>query len=300
MRTEPGRYILSVLAALISFSASSQEIFVRGGFVEDSLVIGQNINYWVAAEYPPIMEMVFPDSNADFSPFEWADKQYFPSQLVGKQAYDSTVYTLRSFEIDPVQYLQLDAFILNHTDSIRFTIPMDSIYLAELAPVVTDTTALKTNLTYQAVGQQFNYPLFYYILAGLVLLILLLLLIFGKRISRYFRLRRLARDYRTFSEALDTYVSSLKKEPSAELAEKALSLWKIYQQKLDKVAFTTFTTKEILSLKFANELENPLKSIDRAVYGNRADKNLYQEFQLIENFTQERYQKRVEKIRHGK
>jgi len=300
MRTGPGSYILSALVVLLSLPAFSQKIFIRGGFAEDSLVIGQNVNYWMAAEYPPEVEMVFPDSNADFSPFEWAGKQYFPSRLIGKQAYDSAVYTLQSFSVDPVQYFQPEAFILNNTDSNRFIVPVDSIYLTELAPVVTDTTTLKTNLDYQAVNQQFNYPLLYYILGGLVLLIILFLLIFGKQIIRYFKLRRLAKDYRKFSEALDAYVSSLKKDPSADLAEKALALWKKYQQKLDNVAFTTFTTKEILSLKFANELEGSLKSIDRAVYGNRADKNLYQEFQLIENFTLERYKKRVEQIRHGK
>ena len=133
-----------------------------------------------------------------------------------------------------------------------------------------------------------------------MLLSIVLLLIFGKKIIKYFKLKRLAKDYRTFSEALDAYVNSLKQEPSPRLAEQALSLWKSYQQKLEKVAFTTLTTKEILALSFANELENPLRSIDRAVYGNRTDDNLYQEFQLIENFAQERYHKRVDEIKYGK
>lgn len=296
----PDSYFLMIMMALISLPAFTQEVSTRGGFTEDSLVIGQKINYWVAAEYPLAMEMIFPDSNANFSPFEWVGKQYFPSQLIGEQVYDSTIYTLQSFEIDPVQYLQLNAFVLNDTDSIQFSIPIDSIYLTELAPVVTDTTTLKTNIDYQAVSRQFNYPLLYYICGGLALLIIILLLIFGSRIIRYFRIRRLAKDYRTFSEELDTYVSLLKKEPSSELAEKALSLWKRYQQKLDKVAFTTLTTKEIMTLKSTDELGSPLKLIDRAVYGGQANETLYREFQLIENFARERYQKRINEIRYGK
>lgn len=300
MLAGPGRMYLSALVLLASLPIFGQKVEVRGGFVEDSLIIGQNFNFWIVAEYPPKMEMIFPDSSANFSPFEWADKRYFPSRLIGERAYDSTVYTLQSFEIDPVQYFKLDAFILHNSDSIRFSTPLDSIFLTELAPVVTDTTSLKSNLLYQSVSRQFNFPLFYYIAGGLVLLIIVLLLIFGKQIIRYFRLKRLEKDYKAFGEALDGYVRALKQEPSSDLAEKALSHWKKYQQKLDKIAFTSFTTKEILSLRFTNELENPLRSIDRAVYGNRVDETLYQEFQLIENFAQERYQKRVDEIKYGK
>ncbi len=294
------RNSLLITIALLSFRVFSQEIKVEGGFVQDSLIIGEYIDFWITAEYPPEMEMIFPDSNANFGSFEWTSTEYFPSKLIGSKAFDSTIYTVQSFEVDAVQYLALDAFILKGTDSIPFKVPLDSIYLAELAPVVTDTTSLKENLNYQAVGQQFNYPLFYYIAGGLVAFALIAMAIFGKRIVKYYKLRKLAKDYRLFSETLDKYVLSLKKEPNAEQAEKALSHWKKYQQKLDKVGFTTFTTKEILALAFTHELANPLKSIDRAVYGKRAEETLYQEFQLIENFAQERYQKRVDNIKYGK
>lgn len=300
MRAEHGKYFVSILLVLTASWLCAQEVHVRGGFVEDNLRVGQPVTFWLVAEYPPALEMVFPDSNARYGTFEWIATTYYPTQLIDGAAYDSTAYTLQSFEIDQKQFLKLEAFILNADDTVSYSTPWDSIFLTELAPVVTDTTQLKTNLDFQVVGSRFNYPLMYYVLGGLALLLILLALIFGRQIIKYFKLRGLARDYRLFSEALDGHIGALKKEPTALQAEQAVLLWKKYQQRLEKLAFTTLTTKEILDLKFTSELANPLKSIDRAIYGKHTDERLYQEFQLIENFAQERYKQKVSDIKHGK
>lgn len=299
MQEGQGKLII-VLFLFLSYPCHSQEIQLKGGFVEDSLVIGQKINYWISATYPATMEMVFPDSNSSFAPFEFASKTYFPTELRGEMAFDSTVYTLQSFEIDPVQFLYLNAIILSLEDSTVLKSPLDSIYLTELAPLVSDTTKLKTNLDYQAVDRHFNYPLMYYILGGLVLLVVIILLVFGKRILKYLKVKKLERDHRTFSEAFSQYIHNLKNTPDPESAEKALSTWKRYQQRLDKVAFATFTTKDILDLDFTQELKDPLKSIDRVVYGKRVQENVYQDFQQIEDFTDERFLKKVAEIKYGK
>lgn len=300
MREGRGKSWLAAIAILCSLNLSAQEITVKGGFIEDSLLIGQDVRFWMSATYPPSMEMIFPDSLYSFNPFEISGKQYFPTQVVDDHAYDSTIYTLQSFEIDQVQYLKLIAVVLNGSDSVVLETPQDSIYLTELAPVVTDTTTLKTNLDYQLVNTQFNYPLMYYIIGGLVLITIILLLIFGKRIIKWLKLRKLRSQYEQFSEVFNSYIRKLKVDPDPELAEKALVLWKSYQQRLDKVPFSVLTTKEILSHDFAQELEQPLKSVDRVVYGKREQEDIFQDFEQIEDFTQDRYSKKVEEIKNGK
>ena len=76
--------------------------------------------------------------------------------------------------------------------------------------------------------------------------------------------------------------------------------WKNYQQQLDKVPFSVMTTKEILNQDFATELNKPLKSIDRVVYGKRVQENIFQDFEQIDNFTQDRYSKKIAEIKDGK
>lgn len=300
MRDGQGKRWLLIIAFLCTQNLTAQEITVKGGFVEDSLLIGQDVNFWMAATYPPELEMVFPDSLYTFTPFEFSGKTYFPTEVIGGLAYDTTVYTIQSFGIDKVQYLKLPAVILNGTDSTVIETPLDSIFLTELAPVVTDSTKLKTNLDYQAVDRQFNFPLMYYILAGLILLIIIALLIFGKRILKWMKLRRLRTQYEQFSEIFNEYIKKLKVDPEPELAEKALIFWKNYQQQLDKVPFSVMTTKEILNQDFATELNKPLKSIDRVVYGKRVQENIFQDFEQIDNFTQDRYSKKIAEIKDGK
>lgn len=300
MRERRGKYWLVIIALICSFGINGQEITVKGGFVEDSLMIGQDVNFWMSATYPPDMEMVFPDSLYSFAPFEISYKTYFPTALKEGLAYDSTIYTIQSYEIDKTQYLKLPAVILNGADSTKLETPLDSIFLTELALNVSDTTALKTNLDYQLVGTQFNYPLMYYVIGGLILLIIILLLIFGRKIIKWFKLRRLRSQYEEFSEAFNAYIKKLKVDPDPELAEKALVLWKGYQQRLDKVPFSVFTTKEILSQEFTQELEQPLRSVDRVVYGKRVQEDVFQDFEQIEDFTQERYSKKVEEIKDGR
>ncbi|MEP1032772.1 hypothetical protein [Ekhidna sp.] len=300
MQEGQGKWLLTMVAVLFSWNLSAQEISVRGGFIEDSLLIGQDVRFWMSATYPPSLEMVFPDSLYSFSPFEISGKQYFATQIKNNLAYDSTVYTIQSFEIEKIQYLKLPAVILNGSDSTVIETPLDSIFLTELAPIVSDTTSLKTNLDYQLVDTQFNFPLMYYVLGGFILLTIILLLIFGKKIIKWIKLRRLRSQYEQFSVVFNNYIKKLKVDPDPDLAEKALVLWKNYQQRLDKVPFTVFTTKEILSQDFTQELEKPLMSVDRVVYGKRTQEDVFQDFEQIEVFTQDRYSKKVEEIKDGR
>ncbi len=302
MREGLGKICFLILAVAIgTCQVSAQKISVRGGFFEDSLLIGKDVNYWIAATYPSNLEMVFPDSLFDFSPFEYSSKTYFPSQLTADGlAYDSTIYQIQSFEIDPVQYVQLPTIILNGEDSTIINTPLDSIYLTEFAPIVTDSTELKTNLDYQTVDTQFNYPLFYYILGGLFLVVILLGAIFGRKIIKWYRLRRLRKRFEEFIEIFREHIKKLKVDPNPSLTEQTLILWKKYQERLDGVPFSVLTTKEILKESFTQELELPLKSIDRVVYGKKVQEDIYQEFHQMEEFTQHRYSKKLEEMKNGK
>lgn len=300
MREGRGKYYTLLVFVICAFNVYAQEISVKGGFVEDSISIGQDVHFWISASYPPDLEVIFPDSLYDFAPFELSYKTFFPSEIKEGMAYDSTVYSLQSFEIDKIQYLKLRATLLKEYDSTFISTGMDSVFLKELLSVVSDSTQLKTNLAYQLVDTEFNYPLMYYILGGLIILIILLLLIFGKRIAIWIKTRRLKKQYEQFSEKLGSYITTLKVNPEPALAEETLTFWKNYQQKLDKIPFSVYTTKEILSQSFTSELANPLKSIDRVVYGNRMQENIYQDFQQLEDFSQDRYVKKIAEIKYGK
>lgn len=276
-----------------------QEIRVRTGFVQDSLGIGEPVQYWLSANYPAQMEVILPDSAYDFSPFEIIDREFIPTVADGNMAYDSAIYTLQSFEIDLVQYLSIDALVLEGADTVVLSSNPDSIYFRELVVAVTDTTQLKTNLAYREVDGVFNYPLWSFIALGIFVLMILTLIIFGKKIARNFRLKKLRKEYEQFSYKISLHINKLKEEPAPQVAEDALSDWKKYLERLEKVPYSKYTTKEILAFDNNQELKDTLKIIDRTIYGKVEQKEIFKSFQDIEDFTQHRYTMALDRIKNG-
>ena len=281
---------------------SAQEVQIKGGFVQDSLGLGTDIHFWITAAYPAQMEIFFADSNANFSPFEYASKYYQPTQLRGDIAFDSTVYALQSFEIDLVQYLQLPAYLVAAKDSLTLFTPLDSIYFQELVPIaaVSDTTGLIQNTAYVSVTRFFNFPLFWIIIAVIILIVILVAAIYGKRIRRAFIVRRLKKEQRLFSNYFAPIVENLKTSPDQQGAEKGLIVWKKYMERLEAKPISKLTTKEILAFEFTNELENPLNSIDRSVYGRFINEELYKSFQALDEYAQHRCNVQIEYLKNGK
>ena len=296
------RFFFISIYTLCTIIASGQEIKINGGFIEDSLQLGNTVHYWITAEYPKEIELLFADSNHNFTPFEYFDKFFIETKLINDNAFDSAVYSFQSFEIDPVQKLQLPIFIIQSDDSLVLTTPLDSIFFMELVPLqqVSDTSQLIQNTKYNPVNQLFNYPLLWIILAVLLFLVLLIFLIYGRRIKNYFVIRRLKKEYSLFSNLISQCINAIKENVDRNWATKGLVHWKNYLEKLEHKPFSKLTTKEILELEFTSELKEALRTIDKSVYGNQRDKELYKSFQDIEDFTQHRFQMKIESIKNGK
>ena len=299
MRNVLVKYIFGGLMLMVNLSLHAQKVEVTGGFIEDSLKIGENIHYWMKATYPKQLDVILPDSNYTFAPFEYAEKYYVPSVLREDEVTDSAVYTLQSYEIDPVQYLSLTAYVINKGDSIKISVDEDSIYFQELVPQVSDTTQLKQNLSYQDANTITNYPLILIILGLLIVIALVILLVFGGRIRKYLKLRKLRKEYEKFSERLTVSIRQLKNAADQKEAELALVEWKSFLETLEERPYTKLTTKEIMSLGVADELKESLRNIDRCVYGGVTDETLYKDFQSIEDYTQHRYMVVTEEIKNN-
>lgn len=249
------------------------------------------------------MDIVFPDSTYDYSLFEFERKTFFPTQTDSLYSYDSAVYYLTTFEVDSIQYLKLPIFVINDNDSTAIFTETDSVILQHIVKKIPDKTPLadmplKENTSYLPISLQFNYP---YLIIGIILLIiiiLLILIIFGKRIKKWWKLRRLKKHYLSFKDKFHK-ARAEKEHNKPEHAEHIILIWKSYMEKLSGEPYTKYTTKEIYLHHKNDELRKGLKAIDRSIYsGKSSPENLSPAYQELENYADLQYKKRVEEIKH--
>jgi len=291
-----------VLVFFVSAGSVAQGIRVHGYLKKDSAAIGEIIPYILTASYPRDRQVVFPDSTYTFAPFEYHSRLYFPTRTSGDTSYDSAVYFLTTFEIDSVQPVSLPVYLIQardslpvyaHTDSLRLnfrvTIPLDSVSVQQLP--------LKANTLYQRVQWLFNYPV---LVVGIIVLVIALIvswLLFGKRIRKYFALRRMRRTYLSFQERFVHAVENLGVEGTPRNAEEALLLWKRYMEELEQYPFTKSTSREILRRYSSNLLGTALRNIDRAIYGGYDASR--DPFVYLQTYSREQFEKREAELKNG-
>ena len=122
-------------------------------------------------------------------------------------------------------------------------------------------------------------------------------IIFGKRIRKYFLIKRLKRDYAAFMSSFSRSLDRLSSESTSRAAEETLILWKSYMENLEQYPYTKSTSKEILRLASDQLLRQALQAIDGSIYGGRVSS--VEAFTMLRNFSQQRFQKKEEEVMNG-
>ena len=296
-------YLCGIL--LSGGGAYAQALKPSGYFLQDTIKVGQPIEYTLTFRYPSELEVVFPDEKHSFLPFEYIDRNFIPTKSDSTTSVDSVVYTLMTFELDSLQTLALPVYVIGAdregaVDSTAIYADIDSVHLQQLITQMPDSLDLKENKAYLDVPLQFNYP---YLLIGLGILAALLLivyLVFGDKIRKQWKLRRLRKDHKRFQEQFSESMAQLEQTPDKQLSEHTLVVWKRYMERLEQAPYTKMTTKEIIKLPSEQELTDDLKAIDRSIYGHHLNGELIGHFKHLEKHTDHRYEQRYRDIKHGR
>lgn len=301
------RVVFILISLYGSFSVCAQGdhgVQVRGGFFEDSLLVGDQVRFYLSATYNKDLTILFPDSAYNFEPFEFEHKRYFSTQTKDGISYDSVIYHLSTFEVDPVQYLSLKVFQVNASDCTQYVSNIDSIKLTPLVTLKLDTIPveklpLKINDTYHYVSRFFNYPVAIIIVSALLVIAAIVWFVFGKRIRKHFKTKRLVKAHQKFIETYTRQVTALKNSFTASRAEHAVLLWKKYMEQLEAKPYTSLTTRETQSIDNDAELFQNLKTIDGAVYGYVHDHTVVTSLEHLQAFADKRFHHQLGKLKHG-
>ncbi|WP_448519397.1 hypothetical protein [Rhodoflexus sp.] len=287
--------VLMVVGTSICFA---QQVKPSGTFNKKSVKIGEPVAYTLVFRYPASMEVRFPDTLFNYKPFELLSKKHFNTRTDhAGMSIDSTIYTLATFQTDSILFFTLPAIVLRNGDTTAIAADSAAILIEKIIPAAdAEQAKLISTTDYFVVDRGLNYP---YIIAGLSGFLLLLTLtywIFGGRIRKALRLQRLRRKFERF---INEYLPYTERQLSPEAAEHALALWKSYLQGLQGIPYTTYTSKEIAAILPDKSLEQTLRQLDLAIYGNKIDAQTVAATVFLADFAREAYRLKIEEVRNA-
>ncbi len=236
----------------------------NGKFLNDSIEIGKPIDYALSFRHKPSAEIFFPDTTYDFKPFEIIRRNIFQTNTTNDESVDSVVYTLVSFDIAKTQKLNLPIFLLGKRDCTLVYGIEDSVMLKEMIQSKVDSLQLLTDAKLVPLQQQINYPQILTIFFTLLGIIVTIYALFGNYLRKQYDLFFFSRKHKDFQAQYKKFAKSTL--DSASIG-KALVLWKMYLEWLERKPYTSYTTKEIIEQIPSESLEEALREIDTAIYG---------------------------------
>ena len=289
--------IFSVCAGYASFG---QQIKVSASFLTDSSAVGKEVLMGVSARYPSELQIVFPDSAYNFAPFELRKKRYFITETKNNISVDSAVYHFTTFEIDSIQRLRIPVFAINALDCTRVYSNWDTLYLQQLVKDLPEEInarlPVKSNHGYVEVPTLFNYPVIIIGLCLLLLLALMVWLVFGDKIRRYLRVRKMQKAHERFVLNYNSQVDLVKQKFSPALTESAIVLWKNYMEEINARPYTKLTSLETGLLERDEHLVDNLRKVDAAIYGN--NQQVVDSLEHLRGFADKKFRTILEEVRH--
>ena len=284
--------------AFISYSQSTL-VIPEARFEKDSVKIGEPLRISISYRHKPNVEILFPDSTFDFSPFEFIKKEYFPTVSDSLESKDSIIYTLSTFELTSPQKISLPVFMYTSGDTTSIYSNEAEIYLKEVIEKITPADSLKVNTDFTLVNKKLNYPYLLLFLGILIIILAISVLFFRKPLLKRYKLYQMSRDFDNFNKSINSLHVKYNHEKSVEILEDILSLWKKYLQKLEKAPYTTLTTKEISKLFEYNQITSSLQNFDRAIYGGYIKEDLNNSIQYLKETATQRYQSKQKEVKNG-
>jgi hypothetical protein len=292
-----------VLFFQIAVQAQDTNVTVRAGFLEDSLRVGDPVRFYLTARYAQGQQVLFPDSTFAYAPFELDHRSYTATDTRDGMSYDSVVYHVTTFELDERPSLSLPVYLLTPQDCTVFESPRDSIRLA-LSPmpgldsITIDKLPLRENVAYHDVPQAFNYIIALIAGGALLLIAILVWIFFGRRIRKYFRIRRMVKMHEQFMIAYGGSLAGIHSNFSAANAEHVLAQWKRYMEQLEIRPYTKMTTREIQAALKDDAVTRTLKAIDGAIYGH-STQAATESLANLRDLANQRFAVKLQEVKNG-
>ncbi|WP_373495945.1 hypothetical protein [Aquiflexum sp.] len=278
---------------LVAFPVLSQDIEVEGYFQQDSAKLGERVAYVLKAKYREGVNVIFPDSTFNFSPFVLLEKKTYISKTQDEITLDSAVYFVSNFSLDPVAKLSLPVYEIFRYDSLEHR-PLE----AELALKLTldqipQELSFRDNNVYLPIPTEFNILFLGAILAVVAVLVLVLIFLFGAKIKRQWNIWLEKQKYKRFVKRWQNAEAAFATNPDMDQADELLGLWKTYMEHLKNKPFREWTTTEIADFLDNKEIIKDFRSIEMVIYAGKEGKDIVETCNNLKEICTDSFKKKI-------
>jgi len=270
-------------------------------FSKDSIKIGESVNLSLSLYYPSTTQILFPDTNYNFSPFELIRKDFFTTRTKGEISKDCVVYQLATYALDSIQSLKIPVYQFKGEDSTGWFSNEISIRIVQkIKTALPSNPVFETELSLIPVAKRINYP---YILIGMSIVLILILLVnffFDRPIQKFFFLFLEKRRHNAWLNQYDKQYNQLEGSLNVENVEGLLVTWRKYIERVDGEPYTSFTSTEIFKILPDKILKEVLQEVDRWIYGGIDMIDWRFNMDYVKQISIQLYLKKRESIRNGK
>lgn len=290
------RLICCFLLLTVGHFSHSQELKVDGYFLQDSAVLGERVGYVLKAAYPSRLNVLFPDSTYQYGSMEFLDKEIFTSYTQDSITMDSAVYYLSNFSLEPVKQYRLPVFEVLRYDSISHFPEDASLHLKLTIQEMPDQLLFKETNRYQPIRSDFNYPYLILGVAILIIVALVLFLVFGKKVSKNWRIYQERRRHKRFTARWDKTKKTFIAKPSLDNADELLGLWKARMENLTHKPFREWTATETAEYLEMPEVLKDFRKIELIIYANRPAEDVREACDHLEEISTSAYHQKIKAL----
>jgi len=291
--------LLIIIFSVFSIAAKGQEVAVSGYFMQDSAKLGERVGYVLKASYPASKQLIFPDSVYNFGELVLLEKQTFISNTTEGVTLDSAIYYLSNFSLEPSIFLSLPVYELARYDSVTY-FPLEAELKLKLTlDSIPEQLVFQENNVYQPLNKPINWIVTSILIGGVLLLLGVLYFLFNKRITDYFTQLSEKRRWKKFEKKWKFQTTELSKNPSIELADEVIGLWKGYLESITKQPIKEWTSSEIGKKLEDPKIFNSLRTIDMIIYAGVSSQSEEASAYLFE-VAKEKFDKKISKTNHDR
>lgn len=291
--------LLFLIFSVFSITVKGQEVAVSGYFMQDSAKLGERIGYVLKATYPESKQLIFPDSLYNFGELVLLEKQTFISKTAEGVTVDSAIYFLSNFSLDPSIFLALPVYELARYDSVTY-FPLEAELKLKLSlDSIPEQPIFQENNVYQPLNKPIDWIVISTLIGGILFLITILYFIFNKKIAGFFTQLSEKRRWNKFEKKWKIQTAELAKNPTIELADEVIGLWKGYLESITKQPIKEWTSSEIGENLEDPKIFNSLRAIDMIIYAGVSSKSEEASAYLFE-VAKEKYDKKLSKTNHDR